>query len=442
MPEPVVSLPPPSPNDFTQDSIRAYFENTWQLYETLFSAVGDDQRLYEQPDPLRHPLVFYVGHTAAFYINKLRMAGLLDDGIDAAAETLFARGVDPHTAAELDGPAAGWPDIPAVRRYREAAHARIHAVIDTLPVGSVGPDHPAWSLFMGLEHDRIHLETSSVLLRQLDARHLRRPDGWRIAPTHTAAPDIRWCDIPARTVTIGRPDGAPLYGWDNEYGQNTVEVAPFQVTAHTVTNRAFLDFVSDGGYADQRLWSDEGWRWRAAQAVTRPRFWVGDADQPRYRAMFEELDMPWAWPVEVNAHEAAAFCRWRGGVRLPTEAEHLALTARAPLDAGDVITHPGYNLNLRYASPTPVDHFTPTQDGIFDSYGNVWEWLADDFAPLPGFKTHPLYEDFSSPYFDTLHATMRGGAWVSSGESASRYYRLWFRRHFYQHAGFRMVRPR
>ena len=36
---------------------------------------------------------------------------------------------------------------------------------------------------------------------------------------------------------------------------------------------------------------------------------------------------------------------------------------------------------------------------------------------------------------------MGGGAWASTGTSGGRWYRLWFRRHFYQHAGFRMARP-
>ena len=44
--------------------------------------------------------------------------------------------------------------------------------------------------------------------------------------------------------------------------------------------------------------------------------------QRRYRAIFDVLEMPWDWPVDVNYHEAKAFCRWKGeGYRMPTEAE-------------------------------------------------------------------------------------------------------------------------
>ena len=43
----------------------------------------------------------------------------------------------------------------------------------------------------------------------------------------------------------------------------------------------------------------------------------------RLRLMFDVVDLPMDWPVEVNYHEAKAFCSWRGpDFRLPTEAEH------------------------------------------------------------------------------------------------------------------------
>ena len=36
-------------------------------------------------------------------------------------------------------------------------------------------------------------------------------------------------------------------------------------------------------------------------------------------------------------------------------------------------------------------------------FGNVWEWVEDQFNGLPGFKTTYLYNDFSSPCFDGRH---------------------------------------
>ena len=47
-------------------------------------------------DPLRHPLIFYLGHTAAFYVNKLISARSLrnNERIDSDIESQVAIGVD------------------------------------------------------------------------------------------------------------------------------------------------------------------------------------------------------------------------------------------------------------------------------------------------------------------------------------------------------------
>jgi hypothetical protein len=44
----------------------------WEINETLFSSLKEDESFYTQPDKLRHPLIFYITHPAVFYINKLR----------------------------------------------------------------------------------------------------------------------------------------------------------------------------------------------------------------------------------------------------------------------------------------------------------------------------------------------------------------------------------
>jgi hypothetical protein len=55
-----------------------------------------DEAHFLRADTLRHPLIFYHGHTAAFYINKLISARVLKntDRIDPDIESLVAIGVD------------------------------------------------------------------------------------------------------------------------------------------------------------------------------------------------------------------------------------------------------------------------------------------------------------------------------------------------------------
>ena len=111
--------------------------------------------------------------------------------------------------------------------------------------------------------------------------------------------------------------------------------------------------------------------------------------------------------------------------------------------AADCKEDKDYNLDVRFGSPSSgVSLDTASPAGLYDLRGNVWEWLSDDFNPLPGFVPHPLYEDYSAPFFDSQHKIMRGGSWASTGTYGLPSCRNWFRRNFYQHVGFRIAQDR
>jgi len=59
--------------------------------------------------------------------------------------------------------------------------------------------------------------------------------------------------------------------------------------------------------------------------------------------------------------------------------------------------------------------------------------------PFKGFEVHPVYDDFTMPTFDDKHNLIKGGSWISMGNLEKPYSRYAFRRHFFQHAGFRPV---
>jgi hypothetical protein len=46
--------------------LRDYFLNTFDTYECLFECLASDEAFYKKPISLRHPLIFYYGHTATF----------------------------------------------------------------------------------------------------------------------------------------------------------------------------------------------------------------------------------------------------------------------------------------------------------------------------------------------------------------------------------------
>lgn len=86
--------------------------------------------------------------------------------------------------------------------------------------------------------NRIHIETSSVLIRQLPLEFLQCPSVWHYAPTNASMKlciftevHIILCvlvipigeneliTVPAGKVKFGKPKEFPSYGWDCEYGE-------------------------------------------------------------------------------------------------------------------------------------------------------------------------------------------------------------------------------
>ena len=73
-------------------------------------------------------------------------------------------------------------------------------------------------IMMGIEHERIHLETSSVLIRQLPLELLIPGLFGARCPDTGAAPENGLIPVPGARMMLGQPGDHPLYCWDNEYG--------------------------------------------------------------------------------------------------------------------------------------------------------------------------------------------------------------------------------
>lgn len=134
---------------------------------TALSPISDEA-YYMRPDALRHPLIFYYGHTAVLYINKLVTAQVLTDRVNEQYESMLAVGVDEMSWDDLNETSYEWPTVADVKKYRDTVRAIVDRLIRTLPLQfPITWTSPWWIILLGIEHERIHLETSSVLIRQL-----------------------------------------------------------------------------------------------------------------------------------------------------------------------------------------------------------------------------------------------------------------------------------
>lgn len=117
--------------------------------------------------------------------------------------------------------------------------------------------------------------------------------------------------------------------------------------------------------------------------------------------------------VNVTYHDAAAFCAWLGK-RLPSEAEWEAAARgedpQAVYPTGASLDHDRANFTGtggkdRYPRLAPVGSFPANTLGLYDMAGNVWEWVADSYAPHPPKSQVPVAGG-------SLNVT-KGGGWNS-----------------------------
>lgn len=458
----LVALPLLNLKTCTREDILAYFNNSWTLTELLFQSLKTEEAYTRPPyHGLRHPLIFYYGHPAVLYINKLRLAGFQKEPINLYLEKVLEIGVDEMSWDDMSKNEMHWPSVKSVREYRQTVYNIIVSLIKTHPdlnhITHFADNSPWWALFMGIEHEKIHFETSSVLMRELPIEFLETPPFW--APLHPSKDSFSahtpnsWLSKKGEVVTVGKPKDTESYGWDNEYGSRTLTISDFQYTEHQITNGEYLDFVASGAYISDAYWSEEGLLWRKYRNCKRPTFWSASgpegSHQYELRTIFEMIPLPMSWPAEVNFHEAKAYANWKTSqdktglkYRLLTEAEFVCLLPKTKDPVLQKSNYKNYksfsdfqdaykeNFNFIWSSAKKVDT---------ELCGNTWHWLEDQFNPLEGFAVHTYYDDFSTPCFDGKHQMIRGGSFMSCGHEASFWARFHFRPHFYQHSGFRMA---
>ncbi|MGE0462666.1 MAG: formylglycine-generating enzyme family protein [Vicinamibacterales bacterium] len=224
----------------------------------------------------------------------------------------------------------------------------------------------------------------------------------------------RFVPIPGGRFIMGSDDGN-----DDERPAREVRVDAFHVSVYPVTVEQYAEFVRDTGHQPPSL--------RDLPLVV----------TPQHELPFRELAAAYVWrggepprdrgrhPVTLVTHmDATAYCRWLSGqvgalVRLPTEAEW-ERAARGDLEGkaypwgddidasrGNFLPEPALK---RHRGTRPVGGYPPNGFGLYDMAGNVWEWVADWYAP-DTYRTGTT--DNPRGPAQGVFRVVRGGSWVS-----------------------------
>jgi formylglycine-generating enzyme required for sulfatase activity len=112
----------------------------------------------------------------------------------------------------------------------------------------------AEALWIGFEHEAMHLETFLYMLLQSD--RTLPPIGFNTPDFRQIAQDAKknekpnqWFHIPKQTLTIGLNDvddttlPRDSFGWDNEKPQRSISVHSFEAQARPITNGEYAKYV-------------------------------------------------------------------------------------------------------------------------------------------------------------------------------------------------------
>jgi formylglycine-generating enzyme required for sulfatase activity len=410
-------------------------ERAWRRSDGLFELLDDAWK--EQPIPLRHPFVFYLGHLPAFAWNQVGRGILRRGDFRADFDELFARGIDPPDEAAAREVAIGsWPAIEEIEAYRDGVRSALRELAPELV--SPPADGPLAEddriLHVVLEHELMHHETLLYALQQLAPGKMRAPHD--AAPVTGDAPPRERVGIPGGEVTLGARFEAIEFGWDNEFPERRVRVADLELDRRPVTIGEYRELVESG----------------AGNGAGLPLNWRRDEKGRLHRrTMFGELSLDdvSGWPVVVTHGQAEAYARWKGG-RLPTDAE-LRRAAYGTPDGeerrfpwGDEEPRAEHgNFDLARLDPVPVGRYPAGASafGVEDLVGNGWEWTSTPFVRHEGFEAWmDTYPGYSVDFFDGRHNVVFGASWATDRRLLRRSFRNWYRRTYpYAFTTFRLA---
>jgi ergothioneine biosynthesis protein EgtB len=238
-------------------------------------------------------------------------------------------------------------EVSAFRAHVDAAVSRLIGSADDATLEKIIP-----IVEIGLHHEQQHQE---LMLTDILHAFAHNP----VSPTYDSKwqpPRLRegngeFIELPSGIHAIGHNDEG--FCFDNEQPMHRVLIEGARVAKHLVTNREWLAFMQDGGYATPSLWLSDGWTTVETEGWTAPGYWR-QCDGDWFTLMLAGLKPvdPAAPVCHLSYYEADAFARW-AGKQLPSEAEW------------EVAVRSGLLAN---------------------AFGVVWQWTRSAYSPYPGYR--------------------------------------------------------
>ena len=397
-----------------------------------------------QHDPLMSPIVWDLGHIAAF-----EQLWLLRNTRGPIEFSEMPGTYDPFAHPRATRGTLALPTLDDARAELARVRADVRHRLEGEPFDPASPlMRDGYVLRMVAQHEWQHQETILQTLQLKQGEPYAAPRARELPRGRPLGAEGEMVRFAGGRVLMGTDDRTESY--DNERPRHQVEVAPFWIDVTPVTNAAYAHFVHDGGYDDRSLWTDAGWAWRNESGARTPKHWERTASGWTTRIMDHVAPLDPLRPVcHVSFHEAEAFAR-SAGKRLPTEQEWEVAATWNPATRRQQLCPWGDERPTSVLANVDQLAFDTAQIGAYPRnmsplgcygmIGDVWEWTSSDFAGYPGYETFP-YPEYSEVFFGAEYKVLRGGSWATAADVARATFRNWdfpIRRQIF--AGFRCAR--
>lgn len=342
------------------------------------------------------PGKWHLAHTSWFFEAMILSEAPGYQPVDPRYQTLFNSYYE-SLGERVERPERGLmtrPGLAEVLAYR----AEIDRRMETWLAEGPPEGRHAYLLSLGLHHEQQHQELFLMDLLNLMSRSPLEPAAYGAEP-RAAAPDASVggaSRFEGGLVRIGH-DGEG-FAFDNEGPAHRVWLDAYRLDHDLVTNRDWLAFIEDGGYARPELWLSDGWTAAKANQWSAPLYWRQNGGEWTVMGLTGRRPVDPQAPVRhVSFYEAEAYARWAGR-RLPTEAEW--------------------------------EHAVRSRPEAFSNpFGEVWQWTASSYAPYRGFQpTEGTASEYNGKFMAN-QMVLRGSSFATPDGHA----RLTYRNFFYPH---------
>lgn len=340
-----------------------------------------------------------------------------------------------------------------ILEYQERVRSRARSLLET---DAARKDRDlAEALWIGFEHEAMHLETFLYMLlqseRSLPPVGVDPPDFAHMAwmAKKNKKPNS-WFRIPGQTLTVGLDDSnsnvmpRDSFGWDNEKPQRTITVHSFEAQARPITNGEYAIYLE----ANRLQSFPASWQLvnpsteiplakGISQSSPEPSEQYLNAFTVRTVFGFVPLELAQDWPVMASYDELSLYAQWMG-CRIPTFEETKSiyvysdklkgdasngatngdkvieqLDQAVPTNGSTTTTVNGYssksaptkattvfreldgcNIGFKHWHPVPVTAGGDRLAGQGEM-GGVWEWTSTPLLPHDGFKAMEIYPGYT-----------------------------------------------